>query len=216
MKELNAAIRDIPIPSYMNDLPINERGFPIPWFVWIDRDGVADFRVIGPNKIALALRHKTCWLCGRPLGRRLAFTVGPMCVVNRVSAEPPEHLECAQYSVKACPFLSNPRMRRNEKDMPEDGQDLPGMMIRRNPGATAIYITHRFHPFRVGHGLLFRMNKPNQVWWFAEGRAATREEVMGSIDSGIPLLKTEAEKGGPEDVKELEKCIGEALQWVPK
>ena len=34
---LNAAIRDIPLPPRMMRRPVNERGFPVPWFVeWID------------------------------------------------------------------------------------------------------------------------------------------------------------------------------------
>jgi hypothetical protein len=65
MTELNAAIRDIPIPPHMAHLPILPKGFPLPWFV-ATIDGVPDFRVIAPGKIALAHNARKCWLCGEP------------------------------------------------------------------------------------------------------------------------------------------------------
>ena len=60
-----------------------------------------------------------CWLCGQTLGKHMTFPIGPMCAITRTTAEPPSHLACAEYAVKACPFLSQPRMRRNERDLPE-------------------------------------------------------------------------------------------------
>src|SRR5262245_17927108 len=115
MRALNASIRDIPLPARMARLPISPAGYPVPWFVATIK-GEPDFRVIGPDKIARAVRADLCWLCGQTLGRFKAFVGGPMCAVNRTSAEPPSHRECAEYAVRACPFLTRPRMRRNEKD----------------------------------------------------------------------------------------------------
>jgi hypothetical protein len=36
---------------------------------------------------------------------------------------------------------------------------------------------------------LFRIGEPTSVAWYAEGRPATRKEVLVSIDSGLPLLQ---------------------------
>ena len=68
MTELAAAIADIPIPLSMQALPIDRRGFPVPWFVsW--EDGEPDFRVIGRGKIVQAVKQRRCWVCGGKLGR---------------------------------------------------------------------------------------------------------------------------------------------------
>src|SRR5438477_249547 len=79
-------------------------------------EGEPDFRCADKRKFHRALKEKRCWVCGDKLGVHLAFVIGPMCAVNKVTSEPPCHLECAEYSVRICPFLSRPRMRRNEHD----------------------------------------------------------------------------------------------------
>ncbi len=193
----------------MAKLPVSKAGYPVPWFVaWVDGDW--DFRVIGPGKVADAHNGGRCWLCGERLGAYKAFTIGPMCTVNRISAEPPSHLDCAEYAVMACPFLSKPNMRRNENDMPAEGKNPAGIMIRRNPGVTALWVTKSYRLMRDGDGVLFRVGPPQHVHWYREGRQATRAEVLASIDSGLPLLEAAAVKDGAEAVAELANCYKQA------
>jgi len=214
MTELNALIKDIPIPHSMRELPISDRGFPIPWFVYIDSSGKEDFRVIGPRKFDIAVMKRMCWICGSPLGTLFAFPAGPMCVINRTSSEPPAHLDCAQYAVRACPFLANPRMRRNDKEMPEGHVAPPGMILR-NPGAIGIYVTRSYKPFRVDDSVLLQMGEPERVYWYAEGRTATRAEVDESIRTGLPALEAACEDGGHEALDALEEAIRIAQPLLP-
>src|SRR5262245_5294347 len=113
MPDINASIRDIPIPDRMKHLPISDQGYPIPWFVPEDKDGNPVVSAGDPDKRRRAYQYRLCWCCGQKLGRHLHFVLGPMCIINRATAEPPLHRECALYSVQACPFLSRPKMRRN-------------------------------------------------------------------------------------------------------
>src|SRR5262245_2742625 len=95
-----------PVPERMRKLPLH-RGYPVPWFVeWIE--GVPDFRIMDGRKLVRAVKEKRCWVCGELMGSYLAFTIGPMCAVNRISAEPPSHRECASFSARGCPFLTRP------------------------------------------------------------------------------------------------------------
>lgn len=215
-----------PLPPRIGRLPVDHRGFPVPWFVqWYDRGrisepgvGTPDFRVIDTSKMAVAVRQRRCWICGQPTGRNLAFTIGPMCAVNRVTSEPPAHFECAEFSAKACPFLTQPRMRRNEKGLPEQRTDAAGIHIDRNPGAVCVWVTRLYTPFKpeVGApGTLFKIGDPERVLWFAHGRAATRTEVKASIDSGFPLLLKAAELQGAEAVSDLYQQLEEALPLLP-
>jgi hypothetical protein len=216
-----------PIPSNIAGLPRDDRGFPIPWFVqWIEegraaRPGIGhpDFRVMDAEKFALALRQPRCWVCGQMLGRHRVFVIGPMCSVNRVISEPPLHRECAEWSVKACPFLARPRMRRNTKDVPEDAQGAPGFHIDRNPGVMCLWETPTYKPFRVNagnEGVLIRLGEPERVDWYAEGRAATRTEVEAALESGLPALLDVATKNdGPEGVKALQAMRARVDRYLP-
>ena len=213
MRELNQRIRNLPIPDRMRHLPISEEGSPIPFFVPY-YDGRPEFRGFDPDKLRVCVQHKRCWLCGQPLGRFMVFTIGPMCAVNRVSAEPPSHYTCASYATKACPFLAQPRMRRNEKDLPEHLEPA-GIMLRRNPGVTLLWVTRHYKPFKADGGVLFHVGEPYRVEFYAEGRAATHDEIMASIDSGMPTLRAMAERDGGDAIPELEKMYAKAMELVP-
>src|SRR4051812_13673711 len=97
-----------PVPHRMRSLPIR-RGYPVPWFV-ARVENEFHFPTADSRKMMIALHRHVCWVCGQPLGSYLAFVIGPMCAVNRISSEPPSHLECAQFSAMACPFLVRPKM----------------------------------------------------------------------------------------------------------
>lgn len=202
-----------PMPARIEKLPRDERGFPVPWFVsWID--GKPEFRVIGPDRFGRAVEEGLCWICGERLGRYLAFTIGPMCLVNRISAEPPAHRECAEFAVKACPFLSNAKMRRNEKALP--AHEAPGGgMILRNPGVGLVYITTGYSLIMDNtESVLCALNEPTELLWFTRGREATHEEIMGSIESGLPLLREIAERDGPEAVAFLNEQYRAAMELI--
>lgn len=219
-----------PLPEKMRDLPV-VRGFPVPWFVTWLRDGQEvepgegepEFRVMSERRLVEAVTSQKCWVCGKKLGTYRAFTVGPMCTVNLVSAEPPSHLGCALFSVEGCPFLSRPNSRRREEGMPEDSRSPAGVSIQRNPGVTCVWVTKGFSIKRVprvgengettGEGIMFGLGAPHDVKWFHSGRPATRDEVMGAIDSGVPALQKYADGWRAE--RALENCIKIAKRRVP-
>lgn len=211
----NAAIRAIWMPPPIARLPVSPTGYPVPWFIHFGADGIPDFRVVGMGKLHAAIKGKLCWVCGEPLyTRRQALVLGPMCAINRTISEPASHPACAVYSVKACPFLSKPGMRRNEKDLP-DHVPAPGIGLKRNPMAAAVWITDDVRPFKVDSGILFTFGDPREVLWFSEGRTATRAEVDHSIGTGLPLLMEEAVKEGPEAIAALNLLVRQAQKYLP-
>ena len=199
----------------MKRLPISKQGYPTPWFA-ATVNGERDFRIGDPEKFYAAVKRSLCWTCGQPLGVHKVFVLGPMCVVNRNTAEPPVHLECGEYSAKACPFLSKPNMRRNAVNLPE-GAIWSETGIRRNPGAIALWVTRSFRTHRgIGSEVLFSVGEPEKILWFAEGRKATRAEVDESVRTGLPLLEAEAERDGPEALQHLAKLLRDAEPlWPP-
>jgi hypothetical protein len=179
----------------------------VPWFVqWFDGDkpsdyghGRPDFRVVDNRKMFEALKYLRCWICGEQLGRYFNFVIGPMCALNRITSEPPSHRDCALFAVAACPFMVMPKMKRRENDLPEGILTPAGVHIPRNPGVMVVWPTFTYRRFRtqaeshgdvsIAAGHLIRIGKlAGPLEWFCEGRKATVEEIMHSIDSGLPQL----------------------------
>ncbi len=205
-----------PAPPAIRALPVDPRGYPIPWFVDVNENGVADFRVIGYDRVGEAIRDRLCWICGQRLGPMNVFVIGPMCAVNRISSEPPSHLKCARWAVTACPFLTRPMAKRNDRDMP-DHVPAPGIMIERNPGVALMWSCLDYETFRwrTDVGELFNIGAPVRVQWFAQGRSATREEVLESIATGLPALVEQAEAQGDAAVVELATMLQAVRPLLP-
>lgn len=185
------------MPDRMRSLPIDERGYPVPWFVdWID--GKPEFRAMDPKKWRRCVTEKRCWVCGGILGKWLTFVIGPMCAINRTTAEPPSHTACAEWSVKNCPFLTRPKMVRREDEeinVEKCATLVAGDMIPRNPGVTLLWTTRSYSIFLDTAGKpLIEIGDPSAVAWYREGRAATRTEVDESIVTGLPFLVSACDK----------------------
>lgn len=209
-----------PLPPRIARLPVDERGYPVPFFVqWLD--GKPDFRIIDSRRMKACKVGGLCWVCGQGLDDTFAFTIGPMCAINRTTQEPPSHLECAEYSVKACPFLTRPHMKRREDEFTEQFEDnVPGMGLKRNPGVTCIWVTNHYEDFSDGKGgVLIHIGPAHSVSWWREGRTATRDEIMESIGSGIGFLRTACDDEAPENRAdahaELTRWTEIALKLLP-
>jgi hypothetical protein len=214
MSRYNATISKLDMPARLLKLPIDERGYPVPKFVAFI-DGKPDFRVARGGYAQQCRTGNLCWLCGERLGRYMAFVIGPMCAVNRVSSEPPSHLDCARFAVRACPFLAFPNRKRNEAELPDEGEEPGGVMLRRNPGVTLIWVTQHYQAFKANGGVLMKIGEAVSTEWYCRGREARREEIMASIESGLPILRKLAEQEGPQAIAALEQQLQKGLELVP-
>jgi hypothetical protein len=223
----NKSVDVINMPDRIRRLPVSPLGWPVPWFVtWFengkpcdDGEGEPDFRVVNPRKILDAVNKHRCWVCGQgPISFFNCFVIGPMCAVNRIISEPPSHRDCAIYAARVCPFLAKPNMVRNEKNMHAGLQEPAGIGLKRNPGAVCVWVTKKYKLFRPHQGepgVLFSLGPPVEVMWFANGRRATRKEVMGSIESGYPTLQEMARQEGSEALAALATQREVAMALVP-
>jgi hypothetical protein len=202
-------------PGRITKLPVDHRGFPVPWFVAFI-DGKPDFRVIAPGKIEAAYHKKQCWICGEKLGKHLAFVIGPMCAITRTTSEPPSHRECAEFAARTCPFLTRPAMKYNHKNLPNDYQKPAGIFLTRNPGVTCLWISKSYKPFNADGAVLFTVGEPEEVYWYAEGRPATYKEVLRSINGGLPSLEEVARPDGEEAMQELRRMTEITMKMIPQ
>jgi len=195
MTEYHVSLKDLKMPDRIKRLPTDHRGFPVPKFVaW--PNGEADHRVVNLDRVSPSVTRRQCWICGEPMGRYYVSIIGCMCAVNRVISEPPSHLECAEFAVKACPFLARPHAHRRDTNMPEGHIAPPGFALARNPGVACLWVSKEYpKPFQAmagKGGVLFSLGKPLQTIWYREGRLATRAEVHDAIMDGLPNLEAVA------------------------
>lgn len=203
------------LPSRMQSLPVDQRGYVVPWFVdWID--GKPEFRAMDTGKWVAAIKFKLCWVCGGRLGRYMTFVAGPMCGINRTSSEPPSHLECAEWSARNCPFLNNSEaVRRVGGDINSASPCVGGFALTGNPGVAMLWTTKDYSVFDDGKGgKLIHMGEPESVRWYANGKPASREQVQASIDSGLPALAALARQQDGA-MAFLEKCVANFQKYLP-
>lgn len=205
-----------PMPERIARLPRDERGYPVPKFVhW--QDGEPQFPVVQTSWLFRAVRQRRCWICGDHLGRSLAFVIGPMCAVNRISSEPPSHRECAEYACRVCPFLARPHMRRLLR--PAGAVAPGGFMVAGNPGLVLLWITRSYEPIRPGvgnDGLLFEIGDPIETLWFHRGELADPERARRGFEEGCERLrKFSIDAGDPQDGT-IERMIEAAARLLPR
>lgn len=217
---------DLPddMPKTMRyNLVRDDVGRPVPFFAeWID--GKADFRIMSSKAMRACMMEGLCWVCGRKLTRGTGtFVAGPMCVINQTSAEPPSHFACGEWSAKACPFLAKPGKDRRDGGLEDHELAEPaGVMIRRNPGCTALITSERWQTWRPdpNHGPLWRF-VVKQVDWMALGQPATDEQVWESVETGIDSLTSmadaqDADEGGVGSRTALALLVRQQLTlWFP-
>lgn len=222
-----------PLTDRIAKLPVDERGYPVPFFVqWLDaNNGSAEagapgarpeFRMMDGRKWAMCYKLGLCWVCGQLRSPKATFVIGPMCAINRTSAECPCHYECAVWSVKGCPFLSRPKMVRREDELIEQHKpNTAGIALERNPGVMLLWTSNSYKMFRAPAmgpnqgGILMHVGEPISVEWWREGRKATRGEIMESIDSGLPKLQEMCELE-PRDKAGAYAELQRRYDWVHK
>lgn len=215
--------RDVEMPPAIAKLPRNAAGYPVPWFVqWFGKDGgpptefgigVPDFRIVDSRKVARAVREKRCFMCGHALFGVGTFPIGPMCAVNRISAEPPSHRVCGEYAARVCPWVTNPQKDRRAHDIEKAA--VPGVMIERNPGVILLWTSRQWGLVQAPNGTLFSIGEPVDISWWAEGREATPAEILESFESGLPTLMGYAKLEGERAVAALNAQVATARKLLP-
>ncbi|GMW01488.1 MAG: hypothetical protein AMXMBFR84_26250 [Candidatus Hydrogenedentota bacterium] len=180
------------LPITMRRLPLDPRGYPIPWFVAIV-DGKPDFRIADGNKLAEAIQpltrlpvqrthSKHCWICGNPVVSKPAFVIGPISCITGTTGEPPCHQACAEYAVRVCPHLAYAASRRREAHLPENAAPPPVEGgVKTNFEACLVWVSRSYQIHRSGNGVIFRPGPPISLEMYTDGRLATAEEAQRHI-----------------------------------
>lgn len=124
-------IQDVPIPIWMQKLPKDKRGYPIPVLVQRDTDGRPHFTINDESVRQRVLKEDRCGICDRKLLRRRASVGGPSAAFHPFGAyiDPPMHPECARYALQVCPYLAVPSWTKRIEGRTLDPSKLPEGVI---------------------------------------------------------------------------------------
>jgi hypothetical protein len=106
--------------------------------------------------------------------------------------------------------------------MPAGHKPPGGFMIPRNPGVMLLWHTRRLERFGDGRGgQLFNIGEALGWEWWAEGRAATRAEVLESIHSGMPILRAKCDEESTKTRRRdahaaLDAALAQVTDFLPE
>lgn len=93
------------IPKCLSHLKVDERGYPIPFFVPMV-EGKPQFLYMDKQKLDKAIDENLCHICGKKLHKDYHYFVsGPMGLQNKVSSDAAMHRDCAEFALAVCPHM---------------------------------------------------------------------------------------------------------------
>lgn len=108
-------MKHVEIPAMMQDLEIDKRGYPMPWVLFRDTQGVAHFAINDSTTTYACKTENLCSICGKRMGSDMWFVGGPMSAFHPHGAylDPPVHHDCGTYALQVCPYLATPKWANN-------------------------------------------------------------------------------------------------------
>lgn len=146
-----------PIPKELSHLKIDERGYPIPFFV-TNRNGKPDFVLLNTERQMQCVEKKLCPICGLKLYKDYSYVItGPLGLKNCMVTDPPMHRVCAEFSLRACPHMYFQKAERKETGVDRDAVqeaihnlDKPAVLflvkidkIKQRPHEGHVYLNFR-------------------------------------------------------------------------
>lgn len=154
------------IPRSIARLPRDPRGYPIPFFA-LERDGVHDFAVVDSDRVVRCVTERRCGICGEKLAALGWFIGGPKSLAARRSFDAPMHLDCAQFSIAACPHLAlqGARYRSARGVDSGEGTMVTEQVSDQKPDRYALMGTPRFS-MNYASGGVIEFKRPEIVHWY--------------------------------------------------
>jgi hypothetical protein len=166
-------LTEIEQPARVAGLQRDARGYPIPYTVQRDANGIPDFRVIDPSMWMRAARLRCCGICGGQLGARVAFVGGPLAIANRLFTDLAMHRDCAIYALRACPFIAAPKFAY-ARTLPEGTVVSENVSVQR-PERFGLGITKGFELLQLNSEIVLRAQPFESVEWWRHGEKEAYE-----------------------------------------
>lgn len=124
------------MPKLMRHLPVDARGYPIPWIIFRDASNQPYFAINDSRRVLIAKQHRLCSICGEalqtlPSDNSCWLIGGPLSALHENGSynNPALHRLCGIYALKVCPYLALPSWSRNAKVGNKMAERIPADML---------------------------------------------------------------------------------------
>lgn len=175
-------------PECIRALPRDRRGYPIPYVVLVDADGVPDFVVNDAAKTLQVALERLCAICGEGLPEHPWFGGGPgNALLNgdvAVYIDGPMHRECLHFALRVCPHLAGKLLKPVALKAITDRLDRQGIRTVDNtviPGTPPVFVAvqawaYSFEPRSFDHQI-YAVRKPfRKTEYWTHGAMLPRDE----------------------------------------
>lgn len=142
------------IPEALAHLKIDERGYPIPFFV-SRPNGKPDFRLLDATKYDLCITKKLCAICGKKVHPgSYYFISGPIGLQNKTCTDSAMHRVCAEFSLKVCPHMYFEKAEYRDGGAKDLVPENP-FHLQTKPTELFLVKAKKFEPFkREGYSMI--------------------------------------------------------------
>jgi hypothetical protein len=158
-----------------------KRRLPVPYVQLLRPDGTADFAAVNGATALRAAAARLCGLCGKKMGRWVAFIAGPQSIEHRAFLDPPMDVKCAEDALRLCPHMARERTPRRPEGSFSPEVITPAGFTEGKPNRFGLFITGRWQVHRnVAEGTyVFRPAPARTVRWFSYVNGVLTEEPRG-------------------------------------
>lgn len=201
------------IPFHMRLLPLDSRGYPIPFIVMRDSTGKPHFTVNDETKRMLCFKHDLCGICGNKLTTGRWFIGGPLSAFDPHGffVDPPMHAGCARFALQVCPYLANDHWADKSiagKSFGAEEREKLGVALVEYtmlPGRPTIFVAAMAHSQRLyGDGLqtyVYPARPYRNVEYWRHGQRVDDETGRREVVQAV--LEYARKQGRPLDAVDL-------------
>jgi len=192
----------VPIPDRMKHLPLDRRGYPILYGVYVDKSGKPHFTINDERARVMMRERDLCSVCGHKLFRGRWFAGGPGSAFHPEGCyiDMPMHDECVHYALMVCPYLALPNYAREigenaAKKLTDEIIAIDETMIPDRPAVfvAVMAIGQTYVGERMVSGQYVRPNRPyRKIEYWQHGRQLPDDVGKALADANLAALPSMA------------------------
>ena len=189
----------VPLPPKMQHLKRDDRGFPVPYNIPVDKTtGKPAFKVNDTNIIDLCIRENKCPICGHKLRNDMWCVGGIESAFNPDGGfnDSPMHKECCIYALKVCPYLAYTSYNGGKGIGNITAKDLGAEALAdptQDPAKLPFFVLCRIRSYRVhrptpAHRFILPEKPYMAIEYWSNGEQITKSQALRLLKEPLTFM----------------------------